>query len=212
MSYQFDLNTIQKVLDWAYDTAVQGLPGTSFAGLGTAEELAASYCKGPGTLSSKVDALIFWHTTTALTTGFITGLGGIITLPVTLPANIAVVLLTQLRMITAIAHMGGYNLRDDQVRTLCYVCLCGSSAGDILKSAGIQAGTKVAQRAIERLPFAIIKQINQTVGFRLITKFGTTGVINLGKALPLVGGVVGGAFDGIGTSTIGHTARKTFIS
>jgi len=50
-------------------------------------------------------------------------LGGIITLPVTLPANIAVVLLTQVRMITAIAHMGGYNIRDDQVRALCYVCL-----------------------------------------------------------------------------------------
>jgi hypothetical protein len=188
MSYKFDQHTIQKALDWAYDTAVNGIPGASFAGLGTAEGLAASYLKRQGALSDNVNSLIFWHTTTAATTGFVTGLGGILTLPVALPANIAVVLLTQLRMIAAIAHMGGYNIRDDQVRALCYVCLCGSSAGDILKSVGIQAGTKVGQRAIERLPFAVIKQINQAVGFRLITKFGSTGVINLGKALPLIGG------------------------
>src|SRR5689334_4383996 len=73
MSHQFDLSTIQKALDWAYDTAVNGVPGAAFAGIGTAEELATSYLKGGGTLTNNVNALIFWHRTPAATPGFVTG-------------------------------------------------------------------------------------------------------------------------------------------
>ena len=37
------------------------------------------------------------------------------------------------------------------------------------------------------------------------------GLVNLGKALPLVGSLVGGVFDGISTNTIGNVARDTFL-
>ena len=47
--------------------------------------------------------------------------------------------------------------------------------------------------------------------FRLVTKFGEKGAINLGKAVPLVGGIIGGSFDSITTNTIGNVARDTFI-
>ena len=57
----------------------------------------------------------------------------------------------------------------------------------------------------------MITQINQKVGFRLLTKFGEKGVINIGKAIPLLGGVVGGAFDSVTTNTIGNTAKTIFI-
>ncbi len=63
---------------------------------------------------------------------------------------------------------------------------------------------------IKRMPVEIIKQINKKVGFRLVTKFGEKGVINLGKCVPLVGGVIGGAVDAVGTNTIGKTAKKVF--
>lgn len=36
-------------------------------------------------------------------------------------------------------------------------------------------------------------------------------VVNLGKVVPLVGGVIGGTVDGIGTNIIGKTAKKAFI-
>lgn len=54
--------------------------------------------------------------------------------------------------------------------------------------------------------------INQKVGFRLLTKFGQKGAINLGKAVPLVGGIIGGAFDTVTTDIIGKIAKKTFIN
>ena len=115
-------------------------------------------------------------------------------------------------MITGIACLGGYDVHDDQVRTLCYVCLCGNSAGKILKNLGVQASNKTAQSTLKRLPFSVIKRINQTVGHRLVTKFGATGLINLGKEIPVVGGVVGAGFDGVTTKLIGSIAHKTFIN
>lgn len=52
---------------------------------------------------------------------------------------------------------------------------------------------------------------NQKVGFRFITKFGSKGLINLGKAVPVVGGVLGGGFDFAETRVIASRAYKMFI-
>ena len=52
-------------------------------------------------------ALIRWQNAKCATSGFIAGLGGSITLPVSIPANISSVLYIQIRMIAAIAYMGG---------------------------------------------------------------------------------------------------------
>jgi hypothetical protein len=45
----------------------------------------------------------------------------------------------------------------------------------------------------------------------LLSKYGEKGAINIGKAVPLVGGVIGGTVDLIATNVIGNTARKIFI-
>ena len=116
----------------------------------------------------------------------------------------------QTRMVAAIAHMRGFDLKDDQVRTLVYVALTGQAAADILKQAGIKIGTNMSRVLIKRIPFEVIKQINKRVGFRLVTKFGEKGVINLGKCIPLVGGAIGGTIDAVGTRTIGKTAKRVF--
>lgn len=113
-------------------------------------------------------------------------------------------------MIAAIVYMGdpGIDLRDDRVKTICYACLCGNVAKDM----GITAGTKLTEQAIKKMSFEVVKKISGAVGFRLVTKFGQTGVINLGKAIPLVGGVVGGTFDGVATHTIGRVAKDVFAA
>lgn len=35
-------------------------------------------------------------------------------------------------------------------------------------------------------------------------------MINLGKGIPFVGGIIGGTVDAVGTSTIGKTAKRVF--
>ena len=55
----------------------------------------------------------------------------------------------QIRMTAAIAHLGGHDLRTDRVRTLCYVCMCGSASARILKGVGIKLGAKLTEQAIK---------------------------------------------------------------
>lgn len=195
-----------QALDWAYEKAVNGVPG-----LDSASELAESYMSKGGSLLEQSNSLIRWQNTKAGTSGFLTGLGGIITMPVTIPANITSVLYVQIRMIAAIAYIGGHDLNDDRVKSLVYACLAGNAAKDILKDIGIVVGTKLTTNAIKNISGKTIIAINQKVGFRLLTKFGEKGAINLGKAIPLVGGIIGATFDSIGTNVVGNIARDTFI-
>ena len=136
----------------------------------------------------------------------------LVTLPVAIPANISSVLYMQLRMIAAIAYMCHEDIHSDRVQTLAYLCLCGKAMGDALKDAGIVCGEKFVAAQIKRLPGTVIKAINRAVGFRLITKFGSKGFINLGKLVPVIGGAIGGGFDFYTTKAIVKNAKEVFYS
>lgn len=202
---KLDYDIVRKSLDYAYDKAVNGV-----VGLDSAYELAYDYMKGEGSIYNKSNSLINWQCTKAATSGFITGIGGLLAMPVALPANITSVLFVQVRMIAAIAILGGYDVKDDRVKSLVYSCLVASSCKDVLKNFGIKFGQKIAVKAIQQIPFAVITKINQAVGFRLLTKFGEKGLINLGKAVPFLGGIIGGGVDLISTKKIGNIARDVF--
>ncbi len=195
------------ILSAVYDKALVGVPNVSRSVDQFADDYAARY-DDP---AKAAEELVKYQVLKCGTSGFITGLGGLITLPVTIPANIGSVLYVQMRMVAAIAKIGGYDIRSDQVQTLVYICLTGSAVNDVIKDAGIQIGTKTLTAALKKLPGSALVKINQRVGFRLITKFGEKGVINLGKLIPLAGGVIGGAFDVASTAIIAENAIKLFI-
>ena len=205
-SSQLTESKMMQVLEWGYEKAIQGLPGME-----SAEELAKRYLEKYDTVDEAIDTFINWQCAKCATSGFITGLGGLLTLPVAIPANISSVIFVQIRMIATIAKMRGYNLKDDQVKTLVFVALTGQAATDILKQAGITIGSKVGINLIKKMPMKVIYQINKKVGFRLVTKFSQRGVINLSKLIPVVGGIIGGTVDTVGTLTVGKTAKKLFI-
>lgn len=193
---------MMNLLDSCYEKALEGvLPGER-----TVMELAEE----SSSREKAIDNLIGYQTVLCGTNGFMTGLGGLLVLPVAIPANVAGVIYVQLRMIAAIAHINGYDIYSDQVRTIAYACLTGSSAANILKNMGIKISEKMAVNALKRVPGAILIKINQQVGFRLVTKFGQKGLVNVIKMMPLVGGVVGGVFDTGMTLTIGNIAKKVF--
>ena len=81
---------------------------------------------------------------------------------------------------------------------------------DLVKGTGIKIGMKIGEAQIKRIPGEVVKQINKIVGFRLVTKFGQKGAVNLGKMVPLIGGVIGGSFDATSTKIIARAARDTF--
>ena len=109
---------IMQVVEWAYDKAVNGV-----IGLDSAQELAESYRDNNLSVYEQANSLIRWQNSKAATSGFVTGLGGLLVLPVTLPANIASVMYVQIRMIAAIAHLGGYDVRNDKVKLLSILAL-----------------------------------------------------------------------------------------
>lgn len=143
--------------------------------------------------------------------GFVTGLGGFITLPVTIPANMAGALVINARLAAAIAYLRGYDPKDPHVRTVVTLIAVGSNAQQIAKAVGVKVGQKVAMEAIKKLPIAIIREINKKAGFMLLAKYGTKrAMVTLAKGIPLVGGVVGGAVDASMTNVIGRTSRSMF--
>lgn len=206
MGEEITESKIMKALDWSYEKAVGGV-----AGLDSAYELADDYMKISDSKYEQANSLIRWQNTKAGTSGFVTGFGGLITMPVTLPVNITSVLYIQIRMIAAIAHIGGHDLKDDRVKTIVYACLVENGTKELIKNAGIQIGKKLVTNAIKNISGKVLTQINQKIGFRLVTKFGEKGVINLWKLVPVLGGIIGGTVDSITTNIVGNTARDIFV-
>lgn len=207
MSKKIDEHQLSVLLDDLYLKALDGIPKLSKP----IEELVDDYLKKHDTTEKAAKSLIKNQIAKCGTSGFLTGLGGVITLPVSIPANVGSVLYVQLRMIAAIAKMGGYDLRTDQVQTLAYACLTGTAIADVFKQAGIKIGEKLAVGAIEKIPVKVLIAINQKVGFRLLTKFGSKGAVNLVKIVPLAGGLIGGAIDIGTTKIIANNAYNLFI-
>ena len=196
-----------KILDKLYSASVQGLPKVS----PPISKLADDYLSKNEDVNEAAKSFINYQIAKCTTSGFLTGFGGFITLPITIPANLSSVLYVQMRMIACLAYMGGYDTNSDQVQTLVYACLAGISLDTVVKQIGIKVGVKVANNLVKKIPGKVLTKINQKVGFRLLTKFGSKGIINIGKGVPILGAVIGGAFDFIETKAIAKRAYKMFL-
>ena len=202
-------SVILKAVDKIYDAVINGsVPGTD-----SAAELAESYLAEYKNPLDAANALVRWQNAKAAVDGAVTSLGGFLTMLATLPVNVASVLFIQIRMVAAIAYIGGVrDLRDDKLQTVIKCCLLGESVSSVAKKAGIEIAQKVAlKKLMPMISGKMLTKINQAVGFRLITKFGSKGVINLGKGIPLLGALVGAIFDGVSTNIVGNAAIEAFI-
>jgi EcsC protein family len=207
MSEQAAENKAVQLINWLIEKAIEGVPPLS-----SAEDLAQEYLidQSYPDDEERIESLINWETTKNFTTGFITGFGGILTLPVTLPAGFGASWIIQARMAAAIAKIAGYDLQSDRVRTFVVACLVGDALKDIVKSTGIQIGKGLSKSLVNKIPGKALIEINKKVGFRLMTKAGEKGAINLMKGVPFVGGIVGGAFDAGAYRVVGKNAKKLF--
>ena len=196
-----------EILNTLYIKSVNGIPKVSLP----VDDLVADYIKKNPSVEEAAKSLINNSTVKCGTSGFLTGFGGFATMIATLPANVTSVMYVQLRMCCAIAKMAGYDIHSDQVQTLIYACLTGSAMSDILKQAGIKFGQKFGTAMVKKIPGKTITAINQKVGFRFVTKFGETGIVNLGKVVPVLGAFIGGGVDVASTRIIGYNAYKIFM-
>jgi hypothetical protein len=71
-------------------------------------------------------------------------------------------------------------------------------------------GRGLAKSLIDKIPGRALIEINKRVGFRLLTKAGEKGAVNVMKGLPVVGGLIGGTVDAAACRIVGKNAKKLF--
>lgn len=198
------LGMVEKVLD-------VGIDGKG--PFDSAHEIATRALKKHPKPDDAVDAIVKSHLKLAAGSGFVTSLGGFITLPVALPANVAGFYVLATRMVAAIAKVRGHDLSRPQVRSAVLLTLVGADADDLLAKAGMVAPTgRLTALAAERLPGPALMVVNKAVGFRLLASTGKSVFGRFGRNVPLVGGVVGAGLDGFLMHRIAENARREFDS
>ncbi len=176
----------------------------------SAEEVAAEEMAANPDPEAAIKAIAKDHVKAAAGAGFVTGVGGLLTMPVALPANVAGFYVLAGRMVGAIAHLRGYDVQSPQTRTALVLTLLGADGDDILRKAGVASGGRMAHIAMDRVPRAVAMMINKGVGFRVATQLGAQAAGRLGRAVPIAGGVLGAVLDGYLMRKLAARAKEEF--
>ena len=176
----------------------------------SAERIAEQHLAQHGDTELAIRRLIGTHRRIVTAGGFVTGFGGFAAMPVTLPADMGSFYTLSTRCVAAIAYVRGYNVHSDEVRSLVLISLIGAAGSAAVTRTGIEVSQKAALSALNKLPGQVLIDINKKVGFRLLTKFGQKGSINLVRGIPVVGGGVGAGFNAAGLTAIARHALTNF--
>ena len=165
-----------------------------------------------GDVDRAIHEVIENHVRLAGAQGFVTNLGGLVTAAVTIPANITGLALIQCRMIAGIAHLRGYDLEDARVRNAILVTLLGEDVvGSMVKAKKVPA-PPMALATAPAHDAGIDQAVSAVVATDLITRVaGKRLATQIGRRIPLVGGVVGMGADGYATWKIGRYADRELL-
>ncbi|MFT4263743.1 MAG: EcsC family protein [Nocardioides sp.] len=164
------------------------------------------------TVEKAIRSLIARHVAYAGTEGFATNLGGLVTAVVSVPANVTGLAVIQCRLIAAIAHLRGYDLKDPRVRNAMLMIMLGESAVD----------AKVAKKKLPSTPMAVATApgydpsldpiITAEVASDMLSRVaGKRLAATIGKKTPVIGGFVGAGSDGWETYQVGRYARRELL-
>ena len=188
------------LLNKLYPKAVEGIPV-----LGSPESHADPYLRRSGTLRKRAEQMTRPHIALAGTTGFVTGLGGWLTLPITLPADLAGVALLQLHMAASCAALDGYDLSLNATRDEVVACLLKTDAGENSEEeeAANRVSVKLAERGLRLLTRKSIEWGAEIAGRRMGGR--------IARGIPFLGGAIGAVSDAYNTRLVaGHTLDTFF--
>lgn len=164
-----------------------------------------------GDVDKAVESVVRSHIRLAGASGFVTNLGGFITWPVALPANVLGFYLLATRMTAAVARLRGHDIGTEQIRTAVLLTLVGADADDLLRKAGMVApGGRVVNLAAQRLPGPALMVVNKGVAFRLLATVGKGTISKAGRFVPVVGGAIGAGLDAWMLNKVAGNARREF--
>lgn len=189
----------------ALDSAINGfsrLPGAAAAAQTALE-------KHHGNTDRAIHHLIERHVRYAGAQGFLTNIGGLTTLAVAIPANLAGLALVECRLIAAILHLRGWDLQRPQTRNAVLACLVGPEA----------LATEIGKKRIPGGPNDLLTtptvdpdltaRLANAVATELITRAtGTRVATTVGRRIPILGGAVGAGSDGYATWKLGRLVER----
>ncbi|HEY0905101.1 MAG TPA: EcsC family protein [Marmoricola sp.] len=192
----------------ALDKAVAGLGPLPSAASAADTQLAEQ----DGDVSRGIHELIENHVRYAGLQGFATNIGGLVTMAVTVPANLTGLAVIQCRMVAGIAHLRGYDLDDQRTRDAILACLLGEER--ILRM--------VKDRTLPGTPLEIASaavhdpRLDELLGVEVAAELVTraTGkrlAATVGRRVPVVGGVVGAGTDAYVTWKVGRYVDREFL-
>lgn len=190
------------------DLAIEGyskLPGAKHA--------AAEMLKQKDDVELAINALVNQHVALAGAQGFATNLGGFVTALVAIPANMAGAAVIQCRMVAGIAHLRGYDLGDNRVRSAVLMCLLGKTHTDELVKQGQLPSTPLGVATAPAFDENLDDKISSLVMNDILAAVsGKRLGVMLSKRIPVIGGGVGAAVDGYATHAIARHAKQQFPS
>lgn len=178
----------------------------------SAEDVASHASTRSGNNSRKaIRRVVRQHRRGVTVGGFLTGLGGLFTLPFLLPANIFEFYVQATRMAGAIASIRGYHLNDEEVRSRVLAALVGEESDDVLASIGLGPIAGAATRQISKhVPLPASSAVARAIGGRVLRRFGLRSVRLFGKAIPGLGGIIGAWSDRRMLKKIHRSTMKSF--
>ncbi len=165
-----------------------------------------------GNTTRAIHGVIVTHVRYAGAQGFLTNLGGLTTIAVTVPTNISGLALVECRMIAAIAHIRGYDLKDPRVRNAVLVCLLGEEAIERLVSEQRLPAPPMALATAPAHDPSLDRLISAEVAADLMAQVaGKRMAGTVARRIPLVGGLVGMGTDGYATWKVGRYAERELL-
>jgi hypothetical protein len=165
-----------------------------------------------GNVERAIHEVIENHVRYAGAQGFVTNIGGLVTMAVTVPTNISGLALIECRMIAGIAHLRGYDLDDPRVRNAILVCLLGEETVKSLVKDKHLPAPPMALATAPAHDAALDQRISTFVARDLVAKIaGKRLAVTVGRRVPVVGGVVGAGADGFATWRVGRYADRELL-
>lgn len=157
-----------------------------------------------GDVDRAIKALTSQHVKWAGAQGFATNVGGIVSMALTIPANVTGVAILQCHLAAGIAHLRGYDLEDPRVRNAILACLLGEdTVKDMIKQKRLPSSPMALATSPVHDP-ELDNQVASAVTTELFGRAaGRRAATMVGRRIPLLGGGVGAATDAFSTHQIG---------
>jgi hypothetical protein len=195
---------LRSIIDFAIDG------NNTFPG---AKSAAAHVLQAKGEREAAIDSIVMQHIGLASAQGFLTSVGGLFTLPVGLPANLAGMAVLSVRMIGSIAHLRGYDVDDRRVRSALTLAMLGDDEVRRLLAEGKIPTTPLVIATSPMFDSDLERQISERVMGALAARMGGKHLAAvIVRRVPLVGGGVGAAVDGWLTFGLAAYAKREFIA